>query len=375
MYGQGWASCNPDLSNEAFGLKCQRLQVGDICISLIMREQSVSPSLSLLSTTATVVAPTTTTHAISNVKLQQPQIQYSPSYESAKVTHLQPSHFHKNHHQTSAVPQNLSRKIQHNTQSRQITSCSSSSSSNLISTIATPTHAGQFPDSPTATIVNSGYSMHPMPLHLMPSTHLQHQPQHPYADMTEIVAAYENASNAQISRNSVKSTHLPSPHGVHHPFYQQHSFHPLGGKQPINNEYQLSLAAAAVAAQHKQQQQQYQNHSSTSPRLAPPQSMSEPISVHTTRCPSTNNHIYYETPPSSADGGDSRHVHFSENDHDQDQPVDASMSRKRRWSAPESICDDDEVPPDQQEQQPKPQQEQSQRLQPSYKTYITNPSS
>ncbi|XP_054727991.1 ataxin-1 [Anastrepha obliqua] len=38
VYGQGWASCNPELSLKAYGLKCQRLQVGDICISLTKRE-------------------------------------------------------------------------------------------------------------------------------------------------------------------------------------------------------------------------------------------------------------------------------------------------------------------------------------------------
>lgn len=45
VYGQGWASCNPEGSMQAFGLKCQRLQVGDVCISLKPREQK-SPPLS-----------------------------------------------------------------------------------------------------------------------------------------------------------------------------------------------------------------------------------------------------------------------------------------------------------------------------------------
>ncbi|XP_037938785.1 uncharacterized protein DDB_G0275275 [Teleopsis dalmanni] len=40
VYGQGWASCNIEKSLEAFGLKCQRLQVGDICISLTQRNQT-----------------------------------------------------------------------------------------------------------------------------------------------------------------------------------------------------------------------------------------------------------------------------------------------------------------------------------------------
>ncbi|KAL9694842.1 hypothetical protein quinque_014127 [Culex quinquefasciatus] len=35
VYGQGWASCSPEKSMQQFGLKCQRLQVGDICLSLL----------------------------------------------------------------------------------------------------------------------------------------------------------------------------------------------------------------------------------------------------------------------------------------------------------------------------------------------------
>ncbi|XP_055371035.1 transcription factor mef2A [Condylostylus longicornis] len=56
VYGQGWASCNPDLSLQNFGLKCKRLQVGDVCISLIETSSpttssySSSSSLSSLST-------------------------------------------------------------------------------------------------------------------------------------------------------------------------------------------------------------------------------------------------------------------------------------------------------------------------------------
>lgn len=38
VYGHGWASCNPEGSIQAFGLKCQRLRVGDVCISLTPRE-------------------------------------------------------------------------------------------------------------------------------------------------------------------------------------------------------------------------------------------------------------------------------------------------------------------------------------------------
>ncbi|XP_017064814.1 ataxin-1-like [Drosophila eugracilis] len=43
VYGQGWASCNPQLSLQLYELKCQQLQVGDICLSLVPREHPVAP--------------------------------------------------------------------------------------------------------------------------------------------------------------------------------------------------------------------------------------------------------------------------------------------------------------------------------------------
>ncbi|XP_017048343.1 uncharacterized protein LOC108092965 isoform X2 [Drosophila ficusphila] len=48
VYGQGWASCNPPLSLQLYELKCQQLQVGDICLSLVPREQPVAPRAPLL---------------------------------------------------------------------------------------------------------------------------------------------------------------------------------------------------------------------------------------------------------------------------------------------------------------------------------------
>ncbi|XP_067004337.2 ataxin-1 [Anabrus simplex] len=42
VYGQGWASCSPERTLQCYGLKCHRLQVGDICISLTPRPNSSS---------------------------------------------------------------------------------------------------------------------------------------------------------------------------------------------------------------------------------------------------------------------------------------------------------------------------------------------
>lgn len=40
MYGKGWASFSPDGTLHEHGLKCQLLEVGDVCISLTPRDQS-----------------------------------------------------------------------------------------------------------------------------------------------------------------------------------------------------------------------------------------------------------------------------------------------------------------------------------------------
>ncbi|KAH8386777.1 hypothetical protein KR093_002439, partial [Drosophila rubida] len=43
VYGQGWASCNPQLSLQRYALKCQQLQVGDICLSLVPKPEQPPP--------------------------------------------------------------------------------------------------------------------------------------------------------------------------------------------------------------------------------------------------------------------------------------------------------------------------------------------
>ncbi|KAH8304652.1 hypothetical protein KR018_010346, partial [Drosophila ironensis] len=45
VYGQGWASCNPIASLQMFELRCQQLQVGDICLSLVTREPVLAPMI------------------------------------------------------------------------------------------------------------------------------------------------------------------------------------------------------------------------------------------------------------------------------------------------------------------------------------------
>lgn len=38
VYGHGWASCSPERTLQCYGLQVGRLQVGDVCVSLIRRE-------------------------------------------------------------------------------------------------------------------------------------------------------------------------------------------------------------------------------------------------------------------------------------------------------------------------------------------------
>lgn len=59
VYGQGWASCNPDRTLHCYGLKVHLLQVGDVLISLTPREPSLPPPRSTtIITTATTTAVT-----------------------------------------------------------------------------------------------------------------------------------------------------------------------------------------------------------------------------------------------------------------------------------------------------------------------------
>lgn len=40
VYGRGWASCKPERTLARYGLRVQRLQVGDVCVSLVARKHT-----------------------------------------------------------------------------------------------------------------------------------------------------------------------------------------------------------------------------------------------------------------------------------------------------------------------------------------------
>lgn len=254
VYGQGWASCNPDLTLKSFGLKCQRLQVGDICISLISKDPPQQHQ----------------------DKQQHHQNQISASCNNNNNQQAPSKNFDKS--EPISLPQNLSRKLPPTTVNpAPENTIPSPSLTNIVSNV---THRLTSMGAPTY-IPNS----------------LTHNPY-------EEAAAYENT----ISR--------------HHEFYQpplhlHHPYHRLLGHEVVASRIPLQPPPSLPP---------------------PPQSHSAP--VQKSRPPSNQSSYYPEphhrsSPPCNA-------AQNSCGNETQQQPVDASLSRKRRWSAPESICDDDE---------------------------------
>ncbi|XP_055909162.1 transcription factor mef2A [Eupeodes corollae] len=261
VYGQGWASCNPDLTLKSFGLKCQRLQVGDICISLISKEQ----------------------------QQQQHTPQDKHHHHQSQIT---AANISNNNHQAPSqnfdksepisLPQNLSRKLQQPPAPAP----------------APPTSADN--SIPLNNVVSNRLASMGAPTYI-PNSLPQH---HPYNEESAAAAAYENT----ISRHH--EFYQPPLH-LHHPYHRL-----LGHHTEVTSR--LSLP----------------------PPPPPPQSHSAP--VQKSRPPSNQSSYYPEphhSPPSSSSNSAAQNSCSTET---QQQPVDASLSRKRRWSAPESICDDDE---------------------------------
>lgn len=121
VYGQGWASCNPERTLQSFGLKVYNLQVGDILISLTPRETttSSSPRSSTIITTATTTAMTVRQVSAANQRIvnlatsnlnvgthHKPIIQNVGNHHHVK----QHQAMHMNRPSQSISPESLARK-------------------------------------------------------------------------------------------------------------------------------------------------------------------------------------------------------------------------------------------------------------------------
>lgn len=52
VYGRGWASCKPERTLARYGLHVSRLQVGDVCVSLVARKHTTHASAAPILTPA-----------------------------------------------------------------------------------------------------------------------------------------------------------------------------------------------------------------------------------------------------------------------------------------------------------------------------------
>jgi len=106
VFGRGWASWNPAKSLAKYGLTCQRLQVGDVCVSLTKRASAVASD----STTTTNTTTTTPPHG---KRRQQHNISVAvPQQQQQQHNNHQQQNLHHLHQQHSAVVQNAQLQLQ-----------------------------------------------------------------------------------------------------------------------------------------------------------------------------------------------------------------------------------------------------------------------
>lgn len=98
VYGKGWASFSPEEALHAHGLKCQLLEVGDVCISLTPRDQpEPTPSASKSASAEVIGSPqnlsrkqmpqTISTTATGTAVTSRPIPSYEPSHYSQQLHH------------------------------------------------------------------------------------------------------------------------------------------------------------------------------------------------------------------------------------------------------------------------------------------------
>lgn len=89
VYGKGWASFSPDATLNEHGLKCQLLEVGDVCISLTPREQSKphESTISPQNLSRKQMPHTISTTATGTAVTSRPIPSYEPSYSQQMMQH------------------------------------------------------------------------------------------------------------------------------------------------------------------------------------------------------------------------------------------------------------------------------------------------
>lgn len=102
VYGKGWSSFRPDETLHEHGLKCHKLEIGDVCISLTPREQHSRTSIDSITSPQNLsrkqMPHTISTTATGTAVTSRP----IPSFESPYMQHrhqndLMYGHHHQHH--------------------------------------------------------------------------------------------------------------------------------------------------------------------------------------------------------------------------------------------------------------------------------------
>ncbi|KXJ71232.1 hypothetical protein RP20_CCG021164 [Aedes albopictus] len=306
VYGQGWASCSPEKSLHHFGLKCQKLQVGDICLSLIPREKPKTSHSSSSSSSTSYLAPQPASSGGGgggvggqylppsqqlhhhDINGNQTSLHHQPPYHLQQHTQQSLGHSPRANRDRGEIggqylPQNLSRK-------------------------APSFHSSTIPTTATTTAVSS-----------RPSGTL------PYSSFPSVPAFSMPFSAANLSK----------PHDPSHYSPKRSPDHlTLGNRSGTKSQGSLDSADQPVAMVVDKP-----THSSSSSTSSTSSGVSSGASYTSSSSAVSNvsSGVAKTAGNMAASVTDSGNVNID----DEDCVIDASVSRKRRWSAPD-VCDDPE---------------------------------
>lgn len=110
VYGKGWSSYNPDETLHEYGLKCNSLEIGDVCISLTPRESHPRTSFESITSPQNLsrkqITQTISTTATTTAVTSRP----IPSFEPSYMQHRHPNDLiYGHHHGRPMHPDNLAR--------------------------------------------------------------------------------------------------------------------------------------------------------------------------------------------------------------------------------------------------------------------------